>query len=298
MRSHGAHTVLLDIEFPKHPNITLDEKLTTRLQGSLLDEEIVHKALTACESCFHLAACGMSGLQAFNRKMVYKVNVDGTLLLLDFCKRLGVSRFIFASSVGVVFTTKELINAPEDLPYPDQSEYVSDYSASKAQAERAVLAADCPALRTCALRLRGVYGPGEPRCTDRAADIIFRGLYLATFSQRSSALTQYSGVNNVTHAMCQADKELAKPKPRCAGKPYYVVDANPVDSFLFWLPLIKALSRPAPSIRIPFWSDLFHCRLVRVAGNVVRHTTHDEQVGSEFTWYNKHIFNRWCYQRL
>ncbi|KAK6021480.1 hypothetical protein OSTOST_12847, partial [Ostertagia ostertagi] len=35
-------------------------------------------------------------------------------------------------------------------------------------------------------------------------------------------------------------------------QPYYVVDANPVDSFLFWLPLIKAFSRPAPSIRIPF----------------------------------------------
>ncbi|PIO76887.1 3-beta hydroxysteroid dehydrogenase/isomerase family protein [Teladorsagia circumcincta] len=165
---------------------------------------------------------------------------------------MNVSRFIFASSVGVVFTSKELRNAAEDHPYPDECEYVSDYCASKARAERAVLAADCAELRTCALRLRGVYGPGEPRTTDRAAEIIYRGLYLATFPQHKSAMTQYSGVHNVTHAMCQADKELAKPQPRCAGKPYYVVDANPVDSFLFWLPLIKAFSRPTPAIRIPF----------------------------------------------
>ncbi|KAK6028818.1 hypothetical protein OSTOST_05093, partial [Ostertagia ostertagi] len=63
LQSEGAHTVLLDVVFPVHPNITLDEKLTTRIQGSLLNEEIVRKALTACESCFHLAAYGMSGLQ-------------------------------------------------------------------------------------------------------------------------------------------------------------------------------------------------------------------------------------------
>ncbi|KAK5967260.1 3-beta hydroxysteroid dehydrogenase/isomerase family protein [Trichostrongylus colubriformis] len=257
LQSQGVHTVLLDVAFPLHPNIVLDEKLTSRIQGTLLNETIVREALTGCESCFHLAAYGMSGLQAFNRKLIHEINVDGTLLLLDCCKRMGITRFIFASSVGVIFTNKELVNATEDHPYPDDSEYVSEYSASKAQAERAVLDANCATLRTCALRLRGVYGPGEPRCTDRAAEIIYRGLYIATFCQKSSAMTQYSGVHNVTHAMCQADKELAKAQPRCAGKPYHVVDANPVDSFLFWLPLIKALSKPAPSIRIPFWLVYF-----------------------------------------
>uniref|UniRef100_A0A183F821 SDR family NAD(P)-dependent oxidoreductase n=1 Tax=Heligmosomoides polygyrus TaxID=6339 RepID=A0A183F821_HELPZ len=39
-------------------------------------------------------------------------------------------------------------------------------------------------------------------------------LYVATFSQKPQTLTQYSGVHNVTHAMCQADKELAKLQPR------------------------------------------------------------------------------------
>uniref|UniRef100_A0A0K0DFT0 3Beta_HSD domain-containing protein n=1 Tax=Angiostrongylus cantonensis TaxID=6313 RepID=A0A0K0DFT0_ANGCA len=252
LQSYRTHTVLLDVSFPVHPNISLDENLTTRIQGSILDEKTLNHALTSCESCFHLAAYGMSGLEAFNREEIHRINVDGTLLLLEYCKRVGVSRFVFASTVCVIFTGKELISATEDHPYPDDSEYTSEYCSTKARAERAVLAADCPALRTCSLRFRGIYGPGEPRSTNRAAEIIYKGLYLATFSQRDRAMTQFSGVHNVTYAMCQADKELSKPQPRCAGKAYHVVDANPVNSFLFWFPLVTALSRTPPFIRLPF----------------------------------------------
>ncbi|RCN39526.1 3-beta hydroxysteroid dehydrogenase/isomerase family protein [Ancylostoma caninum] len=252
LQSHGAHTVILDVSFSGHPTIQLDEKLTTRIQGSVLDEAKLREALHACESCFHLAAYGMSGLQAFNRDLINRINVDGTALLMEYCKRVGVPRFIYASSVGVIFTGKELVNATEDYPYPEESEYFSAYCSSKARAERLVLAANCDELRTVALRLRGIYGPGEPRSTDRAVDIIYKGLYIATFAQKGRAITQYSGVHNVTHAMCQADKELARPFSRCAGKVYHIVDANPVDSFLFWMPLITALSQTPPSIRLPF----------------------------------------------
>ena len=58
----------------------------------------------------------------FNRELVFRINVDGTMLLMDYCRRLGVTRFVYTSSVGVIFTNKELINATEDYPYPDDSE--------------------------------------------------------------------------------------------------------------------------------------------------------------------------------
>ncbi|KAK6738969.1 hypothetical protein RB195_020826 [Necator americanus] len=250
LQSNGSHTVILDITFSGHPLIKLDENLTTRLQGSVLDETKVCEALRDCESCFHLAAS--PGEQAFNRDLAYRINVDGTALLMECCKRVGVKRFIYTSSVCVIFTNKELINATEDYPYPLESQHTSMYGSSKAQAERLVLAANSAEFRTCALRPRGIYGPGDPRCADKAAEIIYKGLYIATFAKKERAMTQYSGVRNLTHAMCQADKELAKPYPRCAGKAYHVVDADPVDSFLFWKPLITALSRSPPSIRVPF----------------------------------------------
>lgn len=47
-------------------------------------------------------------------------------------------------------------------------QYYSHYSASKAIAEKMVLSSNSNSLRTCALRLRGIYGPGEPRSVERA----------------------------------------------------------------------------------------------------------------------------------
>ncbi|CAJ0605813.1 unnamed protein product [Cylicocyclus nassatus] len=252
LQSTGAHTVLLDVSFPEHTNIKLDERLTTIVQGSVLDEEKVCEALRGCESCFHIAAYGMSGIQAFNRDLIFRINVDGTLLLMSCCKRFGISRFVYTSSVGVIFVGKELVNASETYPYPKESEYFSWYSASKARAEKLVLASNCAELRTCALRLRGIFGPGEPRSTDRAADMIHKGFFIATFAEKGKALTQYSGIYNVTQAMYKADMELAKPRPRCAGKVYHIVDDEPVDSFMFWAPLIKALSQSPPFLRLPF----------------------------------------------
>ncbi|WKX95143.1 hypothetical protein Q1695_011976 [Nippostrongylus brasiliensis] len=270
LQSDGIHTVLLDVAFTVQSNTELDEQLTTRVTGSILDEKMVSEALSECESCFHIAAYGMSGMQYFNEKMIYEINVNGTLQLLDCCKRMGVQRFVFASSVSVIFTSKELHCATEDYPYPNESEYVSAYCASKAMAERAVTAADCPSIRTCSLRLRGIYGPGEPRTVDRAAELIYRGLYVATFSQRSVAMTQYSGVHNVADAMCRADKELSRAQPRCAGKTYHVVDAEPVNSFLFWMPLITALSRNPPSFRIPFFIIYFFAYLMEWIAVILR----------------------------
>uniref|UniRef100_A0A1I7WJD0 3Beta_HSD domain-containing protein n=1 Tax=Heterorhabditis bacteriophora TaxID=37862 RepID=A0A1I7WJD0_HETBA len=56
-----------------------------------------------------------------NKKMIFKINVDGTRLLMHSCRKLGVRRFIFASSVGVIFTDKKLVMVNEDEPYPPES---------------------------------------------------------------------------------------------------------------------------------------------------------------------------------
>ncbi|VDK57201.1 unnamed protein product [Anisakis simplex] len=140
---------------------------------------------------------------------------------------------------------------PAKLPYFKYFQYCSHYSASKAIAEQSVLAANCDQLRTCALRYRGIYGPAEPRSVERAVGFCNRGLLMASFEKSPGCLTQYSGVGNSAMAMRLAEEALRQ--GRAAGRVYNIVDGGPpVGAFSFWFPLMQALGKPLPYIKLPY----------------------------------------------
>jgi nucleoside-diphosphate-sugar epimerase len=123
---------------------------------------VVHDACRGIETVFHVAAkVGVWG----RYDDFFSTNVLGTRALLEGCRAHGVRRLVYTSTPSVVYNGKDLRDADETLPLTTACP--SPYPLTKAIAEREVLAANSPALRTVALRPHLIWGPGDPHLVPR-----------------------------------------------------------------------------------------------------------------------------------
>ncbi|TKR61715.1 hypothetical protein L596_028795 [Steinernema carpocapsae] len=252
LQKEGHFVVALDLNFPKFDGLDLDLVKLQKVKGSVLDPHSLDEALQDCDACFHLAGYGMSGGASLEREKIMLINVKGTDLVMDHCVQNGVKRFVFASSIGVIFGHKEVYDIDESEPYLTQ--FMNPYCESKCIAEQKVLKMNGKGdLKTVALRFRGIYGPGEPRSTLRTADMCMRGFIKATFEKSEPCLTQYSSMKNSAYAMRLAEEALRKENSPAAGQPYNIVDDGPpVEAIPFWFPIMDALEITRPSFKIPY----------------------------------------------
>ena len=84
------------------------------IEGSILDNNVLSKALNGVEAVLHLAAKIRVEEGESNPELYKKVNVDGTLNLLKLCKEKGIMKFVFASTAAVY-------GNPEDFPVTEKS---------------------------------------------------------------------------------------------------------------------------------------------------------------------------------
>ena len=83
-------------------------------QGSILDTDLLNKALDQIEVVLHLGA-KIRVEEGESKPELYKqVNIEGTLNLLKLCKEKGVTKFVFASTAAVY-------GNPEDFPVTESS---------------------------------------------------------------------------------------------------------------------------------------------------------------------------------
>ena len=93
------------------------------VSGDLLRPESYRDVLPSCDTVMHLAAAtGRASAGDHER-----VNARGTEILLEECRRAGVAKVLFVSSVATTF--------PDKTGYP--------YALTKARAEEAVRARAC-----------------------------------------------------------------------------------------------------------------------------------------------------------
>ena len=132
------------------------------IRAALDDAVAVRAACARMETVFHVAAkVGVWG----RYDDFYRANVLGTRAVLAGCREQGVRRLVYTSTPSVVYNGRDLAGADESLPLTTACP--SPYPLTKAQAEREVLAASSPELRTVALRPHLVWGPGDPHLVPR-----------------------------------------------------------------------------------------------------------------------------------
>ncbi|MEJ5359633.1 MAG: NAD-dependent epimerase/dehydratase family protein [Desulfobacterales bacterium] len=192
------------------------------LQGDLADLEAVDRACRGVAVVFHTAAKP----PPWGRRRDYvRTNVIGTRNVIAACRRHGVRRLIHTSSPSVVFTGGDLEGVDESAPYPPR--YNADYPATKAEAERAVIAAGKEgALRTIVLRPHQIWGPGDPHFVPR---LLRRARRLRRIGEGKN-LVDTTFIEDAAEAHLLADRALAE-NAALSGRVFFISQGEPLPAW-------------------------------------------------------------------
>lgn len=217
--------------------------------GDIAHVDAVRRAARGCEVVYHTAAlAGVWGdPRAYDR-----TNVQGTEAVIAACRAEQVPRLVYTSTPSVVASPDRTSHegADESLPYPTR--FLADYPRTKVVAEKAVLAANGPALRTVALRPHLIFGPGDPHLVPRIIARARAGRLRIVGD--GSVKVDITYVENAARAHLQAERALRKAPSPAAGKAYFLSQGQPIVLWTWINDLLQALGLPPVTRRVSLTS--------------------------------------------
>jgi len=188
-------------------------------QGDITDISGLKQAAGGCEAIIHTA--GKAGVWG-DPADFQRINVEGTANVIRACRDLAIPYLVHTSSPSVVHSGGDIEGADESLPIADH--FTAPYPATKALAEKIVIAANKDGLQTVALRPHLIWGPGDPHILPRLAGKVKRGR-LALPGPHKVIDTIF--IENAAQAHVMALEELTG-AAKCAGKAYFVTNNEPL----------------------------------------------------------------------
>src|SRR3954453_21356055 len=178
LAARGDEVLVLD-DFSSGKRENLSGALEAGVSVTELDVSDAQAVLAAIEgfkpeSIFHLAAQIDVRRSMADPGFDARLNVVGTVNVLEAASRASASRFVFTSTGGAIYGDGE--NRPDELPFAETArcEPFSIYGQSKLAAEGYVgLYARTRELPSVTMRLGNVYGPRQDPATEAGVVAIF-----------------------------------------------------------------------------------------------------------------------------
>lgn len=144
-----------------------DNPNLTQIKGDIRDKTLIEKALNGVDAVIHLACISNDPSYELNPDLGKSINYDAFVQLVELSKKVGVKRFVYASSSSV-YGIREEDNVTEDL----KLEPLTDYSKYKALCEDVLLKAKEPGFTVLVLRPATVCGYSPRLRLDLSVNIL------------------------------------------------------------------------------------------------------------------------------
>jgi len=145
---HALYRSQTKADLIKHQNIIL-------FKGDILDKVSLDHAMAECDEAYHTAA--FAGVWAKDPSLIFRLNVDGALNVIETAGKHGIRRVVLTSTAGILGPSlKEAVH--ESSPAPGS--FFTDYEASKFQLEQQVLGRIEKKPEVVVVNPTRVYGPG------------------------------------------------------------------------------------------------------------------------------------------
>ncbi len=210
------------------------------VRGELSDVAAMRAGAEGCELAFHAAAT----LGDWGRREDFeRGNVQGTHNALRATRDAGVRRFVHVGTEAALMAGQPLVEVDETVPLRPDSPVL--YSATKARAEQAVLAANSESFETVVVRPRFVWGLGDTTLLPVMVEMVRAGRFAWIGGGRH--LTSTTHVDNTVEGLILG---ATGGRP---GNAYFVTDGEPVvfRDFIERLLATQGVAAPTRSIPTP-----------------------------------------------
>lgn len=209
--------------------------------GDLRDPVSLEKAMSGCDTVFHVAADYRLWLRDPNE--MYRSNVEGTRAILEAARKNGVKNVVYTSSVATVGFTGNGQPADEESPV-SLATMIGHYKRSKFMAEQIALEAGRSGMRVITVNPTTPVGERDIKPTPT-------GRIVVDFLKRKFPAYVETGLNLVDVRKCAEGHVAALEKGR-AGERYILGGENlTLKQILDKLGAISGL--PSPTVKLPYF---------------------------------------------